>query len=98
MLILSGVGDAEGLKLSGQQPSQLQLAGRTGVVFAIGLGGGVDLYVTQETLQKAMFVHVVAAPPGLPGFLLFPYLPRNGSLLVGYGDRRKKRGRETASG
>ena len=54
MLVLPGVGNAQGQKLLDQQPPQFQLAGRTGIALGIGLGGRVDLDVTQETLQKTV--------------------------------------------
>ena len=62
MLVLPGVGNAEGQKFLDQQPPQRELAGGAWIALGVGLGGCIDLDVSQESLQKAVSIHVGIAP------------------------------------
>ena len=57
VLVLPGVGNADGLKLLDQQPPEIELARRTGIFRLVLAGRGVDPHVTQETLKKSLSVH-----------------------------------------
>ena len=64
-----------GLKLVDQQPPQFELAGRTGIAVGFGPGGGVDLHVTQKTLQERWSVHGRCSVRGKTAICPAPYLP-----------------------